>query len=60
MQVLKMLRTLVKIFITVASQTETHGGVVRLHFHYHITPEAPLSALKSAIAENGMGVTSRP
>ena len=26
----------------------------------HITPEAPLSALKSAIAENGMGVTSRP
>ena len=25
----------------------------------HITPEAPLSALKSAIAENGMGVTSR-
>ena len=27
---------------------------------YHITAEAPLSALKSAIAKNGMGVTSRP
>ena len=26
----------------------------------HITHEAPLSALKSAIAENSMGVTSRP
>ena len=26
----------------------------------HITAEAPLSALKSAIAKNGMGVTSRP
>ena len=26
----------------------------------HITPEAPLSAPKSAIAENGMGVNSRP
>ena len=27
---------------------------------FHITPEAPLSALKSAIAKNGIGVTSRP
>ena len=26
----------------------------------HIASEAPLSALKSAIAENVMGVTSRP
>ena len=32
----------------------------RLDIWQHITPEAPLSAQKSAIAENGMGVTSRP
>ena len=31
-----------------------------MNFLKHITAEAPLSALKSAIAENGMGVTSRP
>ena len=39
--------------------TNEHG-FSRLMFTYHITPEATLSALKSAIAENGMGVTSRP
>ena len=27
---------------------------------YHITPEAGLSPIKSTIAENVMGVTSRP
>ena len=29
-------------------------------FQLHITPEAGLSPIKSTIAENGMGMTSRP
>ena len=32
--------------------------VIYSYISYHITAEAPLSALKSAIAKNGMGVTS--
>ena len=35
-------------------------GLNRQVMTFHITAEAPLSALKSAIAKNGMGVTSRP
>ena len=41
-------------------QIRSAEGILEYALTYHITPEAPLSALKSAIAENGMGVTSRP
>ena len=44
----------------VAQREGSHTHWKQFPAPVHITPEAPLSALKSAIAENGMGVTSRP
>ena len=49
------------LFLPTKNKLELNSSLTQYsRFAYHITPKAGLSPIKSTIAENGMGMTSKP